>query len=380
MNHGDLLYVLLGLLAVAVCGVAKAADEPPRPTFEQHNLFKPGEGGYDTYRIPSMVVTNRGTVLAFCEARSSLSDYGNIDLVVRRSTDGGKTWSGISVVADDGDHTMHNPCPVVEGKSGTIWLPFCRNYKQVLLMKSTDDGRTWTGPVDITTQALNPAWPWVGTGPGHGIQLASGRLLIPCWTDDTPTLGNRVTSYVFVSDDAGTSWKVGGVLDQNASSECEAVELADGSIYMSMRRRGGDGRAFAFSKDGGLTWSAVQHDPTLPSPRVQGSVVRLTIGDRDDRNRVLLAFPDAPKGRRDMTVRLSYDECRTWPAAKLVHEGPSAYCDLAVTQDHQILLLYEADDGAEALAKDSAYARLTLARFNLAWLTDGKDHARNKGE
>lgn len=341
-----------------------AADELPEPVFERQVLFKSGEGGYHTYRIPALIVTQRGTVLAFCEARkNSSSDHGDVDLALRRSTDGGETWSAMEVIADDGEHTIGNPCPVVERKSGTIWLPLCRNNKQVLLMNSTDDGRTWSDPIEITRDAVSPNWHWVGTGPGHGIQLASGRLLIPCWADATPKLGEIQLSYVLYSDDFGKRWRVGGVLDRNASDECEAVELIDGSLYMNMRsRQGKRQRAYSLSKDGGLTWSKVRFDPRLPEPSVQGSVIRLTRADQHGKNRVLLATPADPAARRAMTVRLSYDECKTFLLAKVIHTGSAAYSDLAVTLDLQVLLLCETDN----------YKQLSLTSFNLAWLEAGK--------
>lgn len=353
-------YCLL-LLWASVVG----AEELPVPVFEQQALFTSGEGGYHTYRIPSLIVTKRGAVLAFCEARrNSASDHGDVDLVVRRSSDNGKTWSKPQLVFADGERTIGNPCPVVDQKSGTIWLPLCRDNKRVLMMKSVDDGKTWTKPVDITNQAMSPNWHWVGTGPGHGIQLRSGRLLVPCWADATPKLGEIQLSYCFYSDDAGESWQLGGAMDANASDECEAVELADGTIYMNMRsRQGKRQRAYSISKDGGQTWSPVKYDAKLPEPSVQGSVIRLTSQREHGRNRLLLATPADPKARRQMTARVSYDEGKTWPVSKLVHGGSAAYSDLAVAADSGVLLLYEAD----------GYKTLTLARFNLAWLTDYKE-------
>ncbi|MBP88824.1 MAG: glycosyl hydrolase [Planctomycetaceae bacterium] len=366
------LILATGCSLLLLCGRAADAEEFPVPVFEQQALFTSGAGGYHTYRIPSLIVTKRGTVLAFCEARKNdASDLGDVDLMLRRSADSGQTWSKPQLVHGDAEHTIGNPCPVVDRKSGTIWLPLCRDNKRVLMMKSTDDGLTWNQPNDITSDVMNPKWHWVGTGPGHGIQLASGRLLIPCWADATPKLGEIQLSYAFFSDDAGKSWKFGDAMDANASDECEAVELADGSIYMNMRsRQGKRQRASAISKDEGQTWSPVKFDARLPEPSVQGSVIRWTHAKEQVRNRVLLATPADPKARRRMTVRISYDECRTWPLSKVVDEGPAAYSDLAVAPDSGILLLYESH----------AYKRLTLVRFNHAWLTDYKEPPIKDGE
>lgn len=363
------------LISGAVIGFAEttvADNAHASPVFEEQPLFQNGDDGYYCYRIPSLLVTNRGTILAFAEARKNeCNDHGDVDLAVKRSTDQGKSWSEMEILVDAGDETMGNPCPVVDRNTGTIWLPFCRTNKEILVMKSTDDGETWSEPTDITSQAANPAWHWFGTGPGHGIQMSSGRLVIPCWADVTPQLGQIQLSYVFYSDDAGVTWSVGSPLESNTSDECEVVELKDGSLYMNARsRQGKKQRACAFSKDSGQTWSEVKFDASLPEPSCQGGLVRFTDATGFERNRVLLSTPVDPNARARMTVRLSYDECQTWPVSKLVHEGSSAYSDLAVTNDHHILLLYEAD----------SYSRLTLARFNIEWLTDGRDSLRSQSK
>ena len=335
------------------------------PAFEQTELFVSGRDDYHTYRIPALLVTRKGTVLAFCEARkNSPSDYGDIDLALKRSTDGARTWTDMQIIADDGERTMGNPCPVLDRSTDTVWLPLCRDNRRVLLMKSTDDGMRWSKPADITEEAIDPTWHWVGTGPGHGIQLRTGRLVIPCWADATERLGEIQFSYVLYSDDHGATWERGSELDRNASDECEAVELADGSLYMNMRsRRARKQRAYSFSRDGGETWSPVKYDPHLPEPSCQGGIVRFTSTDQVSKNRILLAVPANPAARTCLTVRLSYDECRTWPVSKVLFPGSAAYSDLAVTADGQILCLFEAED----------YEKIVLGRFNIEWLTDGAD-------
>lgn len=335
------------------------------PRFEQQTLFESGRDGYHTFRIPALVVSLKGTVLALCEARKTgAADHGDLDLVLRRSTDGGVTFDPMQVLVNDGEQTIGNPCAVVDRNTGTIWLAYCRNNREVFVIHSRNDGRTWSSPVELTSQVVDPAWHWVGTGPGHGIQLTGGRLVIPCWADATPMLGEAQLSFVFTSDDGGQTWQRGGALDRDASDECEVVERTDGSLYMNMRSRQGKRlRAFAESRDGGTTWSKVNHDPQLLELSCQGSLVRYSTRREHDRDRILLAAPASQTDRSQMTVRVSYDEGETWPEARVVEPGSAAYSDLAVTLDRDVLLCYESHN----------YTRLTLARFNLEWLTEGRD-------
>ena len=127
-------------------------------------------------------------------------------------------------------------------------------------------------------------------------------------------------------------------------------------------------RAYASSTDGGQTWSGVQFDARLPEPSCQGSIIRFSREPQSDRNRILLACPANPAARDQMTIRIPYDECESWPVSKVLHSGSSAYSDLGVTADGQVLCFYEADD----------YRRMVLARFNIEWLTDGKDSLTRK--
>lgn len=149
------------------------------------DLFTSGEAGYRSYRIPALAVTPGGTVLAFCEGRRHTGrDDDEIDILLRRSFNGGQTWEPRQVVVADGDRTCGNPCPVVDGRIGAIFLPFCKDNQQVFLCRSDDEGQTWSPPVEISAQVKDPSWSYVGTGPGHGIQLTDGRLLVPAWAAD----------------------------------------------------------------------------------------------------------------------------------------------------------------------------------------------------
>ncbi len=352
---------------------------------KQEALFVSGEDGYHTYRIPAMVVTTQGTLLAFCEGRKhSGSDAGNIDIVLKRSTDGGKTWGPMHVLVDDGPHTAGNPAPVVDQSTGTIWLPFTKNLgnkglrvieqgkapRTAWITHSTDDGKTWADPVEITDAVKKEHWRWYATGPCHGIQLNSGRLLIPCDHSNHDYGGHKFCSHVIYSDDHGKSWQIGGIV-RGGVNECVAVQLTDGRVYLNMRcYQGKHRRAVAWSDDGGETFGEAKLDPALIEPVCQASAILLTDGKRYDRERVLFSNP-AGEQRERMTVRMSYDGCKTWPISKVLHHGPSAYSDLCVLDDHTICCFYECGE-------KHRYETITLARFGVDWLTDGKDAIRAK--
>ncbi len=347
---------------------------------KQTRVFVAGESGYHTYRIPSLYVTPSGTLLAFCEGRKhGRSDTGDIDLVLKKSFDNGATWGPMQVIADGGPNTVGNPCPVVDRDTGIIWLPITRNLgedkerqildgtskgtREVWIMKSADDGATWSEPVEITETTKSPDWTWYATGPGCGIQLKSGRLLIPC--DHAVAASKMYRSHVIYSDDHGESWKLGGVVGDKVN-ESQVVELQDGSLLINMRSyHREDCRAIATSRDGGLTWSEVTLDRTLIEPICQASFLRFTDQQTYTKNRLLFSNP-ASMRRINMTVRLSYDEGKSWPVSKVLYEGPSAYSALAILPDMTIGCLYER-------GSETPYETITFARFPVEWLTDGAD-------
>jgi Neuraminidase (sialidase) len=355
---------------------AKAAGLP-----EQVDVFVSGEDGYHTYRIPALLVSKEGTLLAFCEGRkTSASDHGDLDLVLKRSEDGGQTWSEQMIVYEEGgdaEITIGNPCPVVDQDTGTIWLPFCRDNDDVFITSSSDDGRTWSQPIEITSDVKKPGWSWYATGPGVGIQLKrgphKGRLVIPC--DHRETIDGKPVkvSNVFYSDDHGETWELGGSVKAH-TDECQVVELTNGRLLINMRnywgREGGDEakgdmRAIAWSEDGGETWSDIEFDETLIEPVCQASFIRYTEGNN---NRVLFSNPASKETRHHMTVRLSYDEGETWPIAAVLNSGPSAYSCLTALPDGDIGCLYEG-------GIKGRYERITFARCRLEWLTGGREKA-----
>jgi sialidase-1 len=349
------------------------------------NVFVSGQGGYHTYRIPSLLVTKRGTLLAFAEGRKgSSSDAGDIDLLLKRSTDQGGTWQPTQTVWDDGANTCGNPCPVVDRDSGTIWLLMTWNRgddpepkiiaqqskdtRRVFVTSSTDDGLTWAKPREITTEVKRTNWTWYATGPGAGIQIErgahKGRLVIPC---DHIEAGTRhYYSHVIYSDNHGQAWELGGSTPQHQVNECEMVELTGGRLLLNMRNydRNQRTRQQAVSEDGGLTWAQQRHVPELIEPICQASIRRFSWPDTGRRSVILFANPASTK-RELLRIRASFDEGHTWPASRLLDPRPTAYSCLAVLPDGTIGILYEA--GAK-----SPYENLVFARFPLEWLTGSR--------
>jgi len=334
------------------------------------DVFHTGREGYHTYRIPALVVTQKGTLLAICEGRKTgRGDHGDVDMVLKRSTDGGRSWGPLELIYEEGGAakvTIGNPCPVVDRTTGVIWLPLTRDNDRVFVASSSDDGKTWSQPRDITAAVKGADWNWYATGPGNGIQLVhgkfAGRLVIPCdhrvggSKDDKEGWDKAGRSHVIYSDDHGQTWKLGGATDY-AMNECAVVELADGTLLLNSRSyRGKACRGVSRSKDGGQTWESTTDEPALVESVCQASLINHA------GNLLLFCNPAVPKGRNHLTVRLSEDEGKTWPHARLVCEGSSAYSSLASLPDGEIGLLYERDD----------YKHLTFTHFSPQWVREAK--------
>ena len=368
---------LTAMPAARASGAAQATSAGPQFT----EVYLAGEKDYNTFRIPSVIATRSGALLAFAEGRrAGAGDAGDIDLVLKRSQDGGIAWSPLQVVGDNGPNTFGNPCPVIDRASGTIWLLTTQNRgtdrekdiiagtneagRSVWVLKSTDDGVTWSAPVDITASVKQKDWTWYATGPGIGIQTRSGRLVVPANHAVAPAGTHH--SHVIFSDDGGRTWQAGGSADAG-TNESQIVELADGRLLLNMRNHPPlpeNFRMVATSGDLGGTWSKATPDRTLIEPPAQASLLRLTMAPVDDRNRLVFSNPASVRRER-MTVRLSEDEGASWPVSRVVHEGPAAYSSLVALPDRAIGLLFERGER-------SPYERMTFARFTLEWLTGGK--------
>jgi sialidase-1 len=363
-------------------GAMTAATTSPintTPTLKETPIFVSKTGDYDTYRIPALLPTKSGTLLAFAEGRKNgAGDAGAIDLLCRRSTDGGETWGPIQLVWSDHGNTCGNPCPVLDKETGTVHLLLTHNLgedhekdihagtakgsRTVWVTQSTDDGKTWNKPREITATTKGKTWGWYATGPGVGIQISQGpnkgRLVIPCDHSAKGIPGTR--SHVIFSEDHGKSWTLGGIEETGAGNECQVAELSDGRLLLNMRnsQREIKERGISISSNGGKTWSGFHHDLALIEPICQASLLAITL---DSKPALLFSNPADREKRRAMTVRLSTDDGKTWGTSRAIHDGPAAYSSLAELAPGEFACLYE--KGAE-----KPYETITLARFNAAWL------------
>ena len=345
--------LLIAGLVLLFAQEAVAADDEAL-----EDLFVSGRNGYACYRIPSILRASNGDLLAFCEGRKkSCSDTGDIDLVMRRSTDGGRSWGPVRKVWDDGGNTCGNPCPVVDRSTGTIhmWMTWNHGKDHESRIKtgksqyggrkpyyavSTDDGQTWSKPRDMSEMVDRHGWGWYATGPGVGIQLRrgehKGRLLIPANHSD---LKKQYNAHAIFSDDGGQTWSISTSVAPGAN-ESQVVERDDSTVLFNTRmqthKKGK--RGIATSTDGGATWKDFKHDEHLSDPTCQASLVRF-----QRKGGPLLFANPATGGRKGMTVRASLDGGRTWPHQKLIYAGSSAYSSLVVLDEERIGLLFERD-------------------------------------
>ncbi len=362
------------------------------PLLERSDVFPAGMNGIALYRIPGVVVTAKGTVLAYCEARrNSGSDWGEIEIHLRRSIDGGKTWDAPKSIAhvggriegnprkkSGGEHeqTVNNPVAIVDRTTGAIEFLYCINYARCFSMRSTDDGVTWTKPVDITAifEPFRRHYDWkvIATGPGHGIQLPSGRLVVSIWLafgkvgDHGPSAAATI-----YSDDHGRTWQAGDLAVPNTGefsspNETMLTTLAEGGVMLVSRSVSKANRKIiTVSPNGATGWSQPKFHDQLWEPVCMASIVAHPSkpGTQIYSNPHTLprdaAGQEIPGGRgkrQNLSIKLSRDDGQTWPVTKTLEPGLSAYSDLAVLPDGSVLCLYEGDK------------KIVAARFNLEWL------------
>ena len=382
-------FILLTALLLAPLAALHAVE----PFLEKTDVFPAGMNGIARYRIPGIVVTAKGTALAYSEARKNGSaDWGEIEIHLRRSTDGGKTWEASRHIAhhgarlegnprkaEGGEHeqTVNNPVTIVDRETGAIEFLYCINYARCYSMRSTDDGLTWSAPVDITA-SFEPFrskvdWKVIATGPGHGIQIKSGRLVVPIWLaygkvgDHGPSAAGTI-----FSDDRGKTWQAGELClpnegDFSNPNETMITELSDGHVMLVSRSASKANRKLiTTSADGARDWTKPFFHEQLWEPVCMASIVAhpskpgTLIFSNPHTLKLDKDGKEVPAGRgkrENLSIKLSRDDGKTWPINKTLDAGPSAYSDLAVLPDGTVLCLYEGK------------ADIVVARFNLEWIT-----------
>jgi len=364
------------------------------PVFEAIKL------GYLQTRIPSIVSTARGTLLAFCEARRGSGDWAEIDIVMRRSFDGGAIWDDVKVLAKSGGGPVSNSTPIV-GCDGTIHFLYQQDYARCFYIYSMDDGVTWSKPREITEafSSFRPEYDWevIAPGPGHAIQLKSGRLIVPVWLCDpagseVPGGDHRPSCVSTIhSDDNGFSWSRGEIalnttLEFLNPSECAVAELSDGSVMLNIRSESAKHRRIiSISPDGAVGWANARFEEALYEPVCMAGFLGIT-DPRNGRNILLFCNPDsrhkpeesAPEvhfcARENGVIKISYDDGETWPASRVIDAGPFSYCDLAAAPDGTIYCLYESGIWGEPPHHQNTH--IALAKFSLEWVENNPAKTR----
>jgi len=350
MYQTTIIIVLLNL----ICLAGKSQNK------DLNYIFKSVTEGYASFRIPAIVKTNSGRLLAFAEGRvNGRSDSGDIDLVMKSSDDNGNTWRPLKIIRDDSNNVCGNPAPVVDTKTGAIHLLMTWNLgedheteiidgkskdtRRVFVTGSTNDGETWTPPVEITSTTKEKNWTWYATGPCHGIQIRNGknkgRLVIPC--DHIEAETKRYYSHIIYSDDHGKHWQLGGTTPQDQVNECAVAELKNGTLMLNMRNyeRTQKARKVSLSYDGGLSWSEFRSDTALVEPVCQASLLFT-----NDNQTLWFLNPASATSRTNMTLKMSKDYGESWKIFKVLHAGPSAYSDLCRINAKLLGCLYEAGE------------------------------------
>jgi len=374
--------------------------------FKKQILFESGTFGFYIYRVPSIVCTSQKNILAFAEGRKGQGgDWDDSSVVMRASYDGGNSWTETRVLFSENNNHTSNIVPIVDYYTNRIHLLYVTNYQKVFYTFSDDEGLSWSIPLNISDvfEGFRSKYDWkvVATGPGHGIQLRNGRIIVPIWMSSsalTDPNSNTLAHYpsitsVLYSDDFGKSWLVGDIISPSNDTlvfpnEAAAVELIGGEVMFNIRNESINYRRLvSISPDGISNWSQPYFSDNFFEPICHASIIRFSMIPYQEKNRILFVNPDsrmipwtakrpsnfkvAPKRQRsNLTLRISYDEANAFPVSKVIDPGFAGYSDLAISPDGIIYCIYEA--GAK-FQNQFMPMNVTLASFDLIWATNGKD-------
>ena len=347
--------LLLTLLAALLSCSLSAADGPDVIVFEAKKNVS-----HTSVRIPALLRTKKGTLIAAAEGRDKGADQAGNDLVISTSQDEGVSWTKPVMVYQQGKDSCNNPCLVEDELIGRVFL-FFQTFPagshefgglpagsadpagtKIMVIASDDEGATWSRPSDVTKEIKPDDAVTTASGPGIGIKLKApahaGRLVIPFNSQDKK---KNFVNWVAYSDDGGRHWRRGGNVPQTDGRQLNEVQIAearDGTLYLNSRRwKGAAFRKVSWSKDGGETWSPAVDDATLPDPTCQGSLLRVDQGAATS----FYFLNPAGKGRKNGTLRVSTDGGRTWSASREAFPGQFAYSSIAALKDGRIGVLYE---------------------------------------
>lgn len=354
-----------------VTKLPEVCNDPISKLLEKKDIFISGTENTHTFRIPALITAANGDLIACVDARRKSSGdliwVKDIDIVIKRSSDNGKTWGPMETVIDYGDPSVGKPASdpsfILDKETGEIFCFYnfmdqVKSPKEFRLhvQSSKDHGKTWSKPRDITDDIAKPEWKmdFKFITSGRGIQRNNGDLV--------HTLVNLKRGlHLYQSKDHGKTWSF---IDTpiKPANESKVIELADESLMVNARLNGKGFRGVHRSADNGKTWD-FEIDKTQVDPGCNGSILRYTsIKDGYKKNRLLLCHANSSRGRKNLTVKISYDEGKTWSKGKVIDAGPSAYSSLSICKDGTIAVLYE-----------PGYKAIRYARFTLGALTDGKD-------
>ena len=374
------------LFVLTSCGEKNAMQAP-----ERISLFEMGESGSKFYRIPSLVKAADGALVAIADKRGdALGDLPNIITIVsKRSTDGGKTWSDMSIVAQGdtigkcgygdavviADEKRGNLVAVYSGNNG-LWHSNEKSLIRTYTSISSDNGKTWGEITDITDQVYGGVYGegaryGLFTGSGSGVQLKhgkhAGRIMLVVAARNDATWGGSMSNYAIYSDDGGLTWHASKNPACTNGDEAKVVELANGNVLMSIRNRNKGNRLFSVSTDGGETWSEPKLNTTILDPACNGDIVTY---DYKGKNLLLHSLPASPTTRENVTVYVSEDNGETWTAKRSIYKGYSAYSSLQVLDDGTIGIIVEEGKWDGNLPGEDGF-NLGYYHFTLDWLMEG---------